>query len=104
MDAHRLGRISSRQGGLFTPQDAQRCGYTTRQARRRVRNGEWIPVVGQVLAPMGLVLTPYLRDTAAQLAVPGSVLAGPSAARRWKITVSDETTYLYVRRNGRSRL
>jgi hypothetical protein len=104
MDPRRLARLSARHGALFTRQEAQRCGYSTKQIRRRILNGEWVQLFHQVLAPAGLVLTPQLRDTAAQLAIPGSVLAGPSAARRWRFPVSDAGTYLYVGPNGKRAL
>lgn len=104
MDARRLARLSARHGGLFTRQEAQRCGYSAKQIRRRILIGEWVPLFRQVLAPAGLTITPELRDAAAQLAIPGSVLAGPSAARRWRFPVSDTGTYLYVGANGRRAL
>jgi very-short-patch-repair endonuclease len=53
-------------------------------------------VIGPVLAQAGLVVTTRVRDRAAQLAVPGSVLAGPSAARIWDIPVPDGRTWLAV--------
>jgi hypothetical protein len=49
-----------------------------------------------VLAPATLRLEPILRDRAAQLAGPGSVLAGPSAARSWEIPVADRRIFLVV--------
>lgn len=45
----------------------------------------------------GVVVTVAVRDRAAQLAVPGSVLAGPSAARRWGLDVPDDRVCLIVR-------
>lgn len=104
MNAWRLGEVSRRQGGLFTRQQAQHSGYTARQIRRRIIRGEWVHVLGQVLMPAGIGLTPARRDTAAQLAIPGSVMAGPSAARRWRLPVSDPRTFVYVGETGRSRL
>ena len=37
-----------------------------------------------------------MRDRAAQLSVPGSVLAGPAAARSWDLPVRDGRTFLVV--------
>ncbi len=72
------------------------CGYSVGRIRRRVHSGTWQVVIGPVLAPAGLVVTTQVRDRAAQLAVPGSVLAGPSAARIWGIPVPDGRSWLAV--------
>jgi len=53
-------------------------------------------VLGSVLALPGVRSTPVLRDRAAHLAVPGSVIAGPSAARLWGLAVPDGEPYLIV--------
>jgi very-short-patch-repair endonuclease len=99
-----LARISRRHGGLFTREEAKRCGYTTAEIRHRIRRGDWLPVLGSVLAPAALPISTELRDLAASLAIEGSVLAGPSAARRWRIPVDDPRTCLYVGRSGHGRL
>ena len=96
MDPRALNRIASRQSGLFTHRQARASGLSAYQIRRRVRSGQWRRVVGPVLAVATLPLTLAVRDRAAQLAVPGSVLAGPSAARRWSIPVEDSRTCLLV--------
>ncbi|MEV4417618.1 DUF559 domain-containing protein [Catellatospora sp. NPDC049609] len=46
-------------------------------------------VLGPVLTRAGRPITPLLRDRAASLAVPGAVLSGPSAARRYGLEVPD---------------
>lgn len=83
-----------RQSGLFTRTQAMSCGYSAYQIRRRVRSGEWQVVFGPVLAGPGRRLTAASRDVAALLAVEGSVLAGPSAARRHGLPVADPRSYL----------
>lgn len=101
VDAARLRAIAGRQQGLFTQAQAIRCGFSAKQVRGRVRAGQWRRVRGRVLAAGEVRLNPELRDRAAQLAVPGSVLAGPSAARFWGIDLPDVGPVLTVgRRTG----
>lgn len=91
-----LGRIGTEQCGLFTRAQARRCGYSAYQIRRRLHIGAWQSVLGCVLAPAGLVLTPALRDRAALLATSSGVLVGPSAARRHGMGVRDPRTFVAV--------
>jgi very-short-patch-repair endonuclease len=95
MDVAGLRRISRRQLGLFTRAQARACGYSAKQIRTRIRSGSWLSVAG-VLAEPGVTITTRIRDRAAQLAVPGSVLAGPSAARLWGIPVPQTEPCLIV--------
>ena len=104
MDRDGLRRMAGRQFGVFTHDQAIACGYTPYQIRRRLGDGEWQRVIGQSLASAGLKVTPLIRDRAAQLSVPGSVLAGPSAARTWQVPVADGGQFLYVGTHGGSRL
>lgn len=92
----RLATIKANQAGLFSRDQARACGYSPYQIRRRLDACEWQRVLGPVLAVAGVHITAHLRDRAAQLAVSGGVLAGPSAARRHGITTRDATTYLLV--------
>ncbi|MET7398286.1 hypothetical protein ABZS66_32835 [Dactylosporangium sp. NPDC005572] len=71
----------------------------------RIRDGDWVSVVRDVFTDRGREITPTVRDRASLLALPGAVLAGPSAARWHGITVpSDETVVMThpqrVRRRG----
>jgi hypothetical protein len=91
-----LRRIARGQAGLFTRRQADRCGFSPYQIRRRISAGDWQVVNAPVLAFAGLRLMPPVRDRAAQLAVPGSVLGGPSAARWWGMGVADLGCYLFV--------
>src|SRR5262249_19773185 len=84
--------------------DARDCGVSTYQLRRRVTAGEWCNVIGSVFAHATLEITPALRDRAMQLAVPGSVLAGPSAARALGMPVTDQRACLLVRAHRRVRM
>jgi very-short-patch-repair endonuclease len=95
MEDH-LRRLARRQRGLFTRAQARACGYSAKQIRQRVRAGRWQAVIGSTLAEAGLVLTPVLSDRAAHLAVAGSVLAGPAAARDWGMPVPPSPPYLAV--------
>lgn len=96
MDATGLDKIAAEQAGLFTRAQARACGYSPYQVRRRLSVGEWRVVLGPVLAKAGLAMTPRIRDRAAHLALPQSVLAGPSAARWHGIDVDDDVPCLAV--------
>jgi hypothetical protein len=96
VDLPELHRIAARQLGLFTRRQARACGLSAYQIRRRIDSGQWRRVAASVMAPAALPLTAAVRDRAAQLAVPGSVLAGPAAARSWGIQVGDARTFLVV--------
>jgi REase_MTES_1575/Transcriptional regulator, AbiEi antitoxin len=91
-----LNSVAAAQLGLFTTRQARTCGLSTYQIRRRIESGQWRRVAASVIAPTVLPLTAAVRDRAAQLAVPGSVLAGPSAARSWGINSGDARTFLIV--------
>src|SRR5688572_6219331 len=104
MNERRLARIAARQLGLFTRAQAADCGYSAFQIRRRVTAGDWQPVVGQVLAFRGRQLTAPVLAGAAALAVPGSVIAGPSAAYWYALPTGTTTRWLWTGPSGRSRL
>jgi len=95
-DKARLNSLATRQGGLLTRAQARACGYSMYQIRRRLAAGEWHHILGTVYSLRPSRVTPQLRDTAALLAVPSGVLAGPSAARRLGIRVPDSGTYLWI--------
>jgi very-short-patch-repair endonuclease len=95
-DAAGLAGIATTQRGLFTRQQARGCGYSNYQVRRRLDTNEWQVFLGPVLASAGLARTPALVDRAAWLAVPGAVLAGPSAARWHGMPVHDRRAWLAV--------
>jgi very-short-patch-repair endonuclease len=101
MDATALARLAARQQGLFTRAQARACGYSAYQVRRRLGTGEWVRVLGWVLAVAGIRVSVGLRDRAAGLAVPGSVLAGPSAARLHGMPVPATIPCLAVGRGGK---
>ncbi|HEY3007011.1 MAG TPA: type IV toxin-antitoxin system AbiEi family antitoxin domain-containing protein [Micromonosporaceae bacterium] len=96
MDSRRLAALARKQRGLFTRAQATACGATTYQIRRRLKIGEWRRVLGPVLAMTDVAFTSEIRDRAAALAVPGSVLAAASAARLLRIPTTDPQTYLWV--------
>jgi very-short-patch-repair endonuclease len=96
VDAGRLARVAKRHLGLFTRADAAACGFSRYQIRQRLESGEWRSVIGRVLVTAGVDLTPALTDRAAYLAVPGAVMAGPSAARSWGFPVSDRRTVVLL--------
>ncbi len=104
MDRKRLATLARRNFGVFTRGQAGECGYSEFQIRHRLRQGDWQRVLGRTLAPAGLTVTTAIRDRAAQLSVPGSTLAGASAARVLRISVPDKRTFLYVGPHGRVRL
>jgi very-short-patch-repair endonuclease len=103
VERERLAGLARRNFGVFTRAHARSCGFSAYQIQRRLRTGEWQRVLG-ALAMAGLQITPAVRDRAAQLSVPRSILAGPSAARTWQMSVPDERPYLYVGRRGGSRV
>jgi very-short-patch-repair endonuclease len=104
VDFQRLSRIAGRRRGLFTRTDASRCGFSAYQIRRRLDSGEWLRVVGSVYSLAGMNITTALRERALQLVVPGSVLAGPSAARALHIPVKDPHSYLLLPPHGGTRI
>jgi very-short-patch-repair endonuclease len=104
VDGERLRRLARRQFGVFTRAQARECGFTPYQVRRRIADGEWQVVLGRSLAFAELRITPLVRDRAAQLSIPGSILGGASAARTWQIPVPDDRPCLYVGRHGGTRL
>lgn len=104
MDRRRLARIIKRQKGIFAHRQALECGFSAYQVRRRLEVGEWQRVVGSSYALAGLSITPAVRDRAAALSQPGSVLAAASAARTWRVDLGDDRTYLYIGPHGRCRL
>ena len=95
-DKGKLIEIAAAQRGLFTRRQARDCGFTDYQVRRRLRDGQWQVFLGSVLASAGVRRTPAVVDRAAWLAVPGSILAGPSAARLHGIPVVDSRPWLAV--------
>jgi len=99
----RLRAIADDQAGLFTRRQAQECGFSRYQVRRRLAVGVWRPVLGPVFALAGLQITAATLDRAAHLALPGAVLGGPSAARWWGVEVPDcgPTVFLDQRRQPR---
>jgi hypothetical protein len=101
VDEHRLHRLASGKLGLFTRADATRCGFTSYQIRRRLDTGEWQRVRGRVFAFRGRPLIPRLLIAAAQLATPGSVVAGPSAALWYDLPVTQAEMWLWTGPNGR---
>jgi very-short-patch-repair endonuclease len=105
MNERRLGRLAARQLGLFTRAQAVDCGYSAFQIRRRLARDEWQQVCGSVLAFRGRQLTEPVLAAATHLAVPGSVIAGPSAARWYDLPVGPATgRWLWLGRPGRCRL
>ncbi len=90
----RLDAHAADQCGLFTRQQALSCGYTSARIRTKVQAGDWMAVLRDVFADRGLPVTPRLRDVAAQLALPGAVLAGPSAARWHGWTMPSTETFV----------
>lgn len=101
MDDQRLHRVAARQLGLFTRTDATRCGFSLYQVRR-IGSGEWQRVYGKVLAHRGRQLTPLVLAAAAQLAVPGSVVAGPTAALWYGLPVDGAVRWLWTGPRGRA--
>lgn len=96
MDEKRLASIADTQHGLFTRAQARGCGYSTKQIRHRVASARWQCLFGSVFTLAGATITAQIRDLALQLAVPGGVLAGASAARWWGIAVPDRSSCLSV--------
>lgn len=92
------------RSGLFTRAEARKAGFTAGQITHRIRSGQWQVVLGGVLSLRGLVITPQVRDLAAELAAPAAVLSASSAARRHGMEVPDRRTWLTVGRHGHCRL
>lgn len=77
--------------GLFTRADAVAAGYSAAQVRRRVRCGEWVVVVGEVMTVPGLRdVDPWLRSQAAALHWPDGVVCLRTAALLHRIPLADD--------------
>jgi very-short-patch-repair endonuclease len=100
----RLRQLATRQRGLFTRTQARGCGYSAYQVRRRLETHDWQVVLGPVFAFRGIARTPALVDRAAALAVPGGVLAGPSAARVHGLPVDDPRSWIALPPAARLRI
>lgn len=94
VDDAALAALAAGQQGLFTRRQAAVLGYTSYQIRHRIADGRWQEFGGGVLAEAGVRRTVALREAAALLAVPGAVLAGPSAARRHGLDCPDGRIFL----------
>jgi very-short-patch-repair endonuclease len=104
MDLGALHRLAQAQTGLFTWAQARACGFSADQIRRRLDRGAWRRVSRKVLCVAGTPESPSWRDIAALLAVPGGVLGGPAAARKWGMPVADPLPYVVVPANRHRRL
>ncbi|GAA0921923.1 type IV toxin-antitoxin system AbiEi family antitoxin domain-containing protein [Virgisporangium aurantiacum] len=102
MKDQRLRRAAARHLGLFTRADAMRCGFSEYQVRRRLGSGEWQRVYGKVFAFQGRQVTPLIMAAAAQLTVPGSVVAGPSAALWYGLPADGTIRWLWTGPRGRA--
>jgi very-short-patch-repair endonuclease len=101
-DQHLRRAAAARHLGLFTRADAMRCGFSEYQVRRRIASGEWQRVHGKVLAFQGRQVTPLIMAAAAHLTVPGSVVAGPSAALWYGLPVDGTVRWLWTGPQGRA--
>jgi len=104
VDRDRLSKIAAEQSGLFSRAQAYACGYSQKQVRHRLATGAWLRVLGGVFAVAGVRIGERQRDRAAQMAMRGAVLTGPSAARWYGIEISDSGTYLAVAPGANTRL
>ena len=76
-----LPRIARRQAGVFTRQQALQCGVPLRDITERELSGEWVTVVGRVLASATTPLTPAAQAWAGVLDIGQPVaVAGRFAA------------------------
>jgi hypothetical protein len=94
MDFPGLHRLATAQQGLFTRDQARRLGASPYVLRHKVSTGEWVVVLGDVLAVAGLPLSHRVRERAALLHLPGTVLAGPSAARHHGLMCPDNRIFV----------
>ena len=75
-----LQRIAATQLGLVTVDHAAKAGVDKHALARRRKSGALIPVFNTVMRLKATPASAHQRILAAALAVPGSVIAGPSAA------------------------
>jgi hypothetical protein len=94
MDVKGLNKLAAGQHGLFTRAQARRLGASAHLVRHRIYTGEWVVVLGDVLAVAGLPLTRRVRQAAALLDLPATVLAGPSAARLLGLDCPDHRIFV----------
>ena len=83
---------------MFHRDQAHDSGYSYRQIRDRVASGQWRRVLGPVLCAGEQQVGGRLIHRAAQLAVPGSVLAASSAAPYHRLEVPQSRPTLIVDR------
>jgi hypothetical protein len=94
MDIRAVYHLAASQQGVCTRAQAVQAGASAYQVRSRVARGEWVVVLGNVLAVAGLPITQRVREAAALLELPGTVLGGPSAARRYGLVNEVERVFV----------
>lgn len=81
-----LARVAQRQRGLFTLDDAQRCGIPARTVQRRSAGGLWVERQPRVYSAASAPHTVELAGRAALLSAgPTAMLSHLSAAVSWRL-------------------
>jgi len=98
--------ISSAQGGVFTREQAAEDGFSSFQVRRLVREGRWVPVVGDVYRSSSTTLNPMALARASFLAAAceAAVSHTTSGALRYLRVPDDPDLHLTVPLDSRVRL
>lgn len=93
-NSERLKRIASSQYNVITRDQALECDLTRSMVAYRIRpDGPWHQVLPGVYLTVTGVATPDQRDMAALLyAGPGSVITGPVAVRRHRLSCAGPST------------
>jgi very-short-patch-repair endonuclease len=85
----------ARHAGVFTWREARAAGLSARQARLRVRRGDWTRVVGTSYLPAGMPVAIQTRCWAAVLdAGVAAVVSGPSGLALYGLESADARVHL----------
>lgn len=96
MPTSELAALADLQGGVFARRQARDLGWSSGQLQRRVRRGEWRPVLGVALTARVEDVGLFGRAWAAVLSWPRAVVSHRSAASLWGLDVDDGRLHLSV--------
>jgi hypothetical protein len=91
-----LAELADLQGGVFARRQARDLGWSSGQVQRRVRRGEWRPVLGVALTAGVEEVGLFGRAWAGVLSWPRAVVSYRSAASLWGLDVDDGRLHLSV--------
>ena len=78
-----LQRVARRQAGCFTRRQARQCGLSVVEIDRRVLDGDWHNVMGDVLIVTGAPVSEAMKAWTAVLSIGQPVALAAMSAGRW---------------------